>query len=91
MQTFIATCLGILTLTHLIVLAALVAALLQVRRTALAVETLARETEGHIAKLGAAADTITGVVCKFRSGWLHAFATGLRAVFESWRGPSNRD
>jgi hypothetical protein len=92
METFIAACLGLLTLIHLIALVMLIAVLLQLRRSALAVETLALDAQTQVAKLGTAADRVREFASGLRSGWLGAFLAGLGALFATRHTrPRDRD
>ncbi len=70
METFIAVCLALLVLELGILITVMAVALLQVKKTAQAVEVLTYRIDGQVASFGEAV----------RSGWLHLFGTVLNLV-----------
>jgi hypothetical protein len=67
MQIFIAACLAVLVAETSILVAVLIVALLQIRKTAQAVEVLTYRADQQVASFGDAV----------RSGWMHLFGTAL--------------
>jgi len=67
METFIAVCLGILVVETSILLVVLVLALLQIKKTAQAVEVLSYRVDAQVAAIGEG----------LRSGWMKMLSTVL--------------
>lgn len=84
MNTFIAVCVGILTLTHLVGLCLIIYTLVQVHRSAEAVEVLAYQTQDQVEKFGSAAERMRDLAITLNSGWVRGVALGLSALFAFW-------
>jgi len=81
---FIAVCLGIITIVLLAWVALAVVVLLQVRRTALAVEAAAYAAKDQIGRLREATDKVYGLAGLASSGWVKALALGVGAAAAYW-------
>jgi hypothetical protein len=83
----IAACLGAITVLLAVWLGFLLYVLIQLRRTALAVEALAYTVRHHVDRLQETAEIFRDYG---RSGWGQALAIGLGSAFAYWnrrRGP----
>ena len=69
-QTYVAVCLGILTLIHLAGLIFIIYTLLQMRRSAEAVEVLAYQAQDQVEKINEATSGINKFVGSVQSGWI---------------------
>lgn len=87
-NTFIAVCVGILTVLHIVLTAVVVVVLLQVRKAAVAVENLAVAAKGPVATLGSVADKIHDVV-SLMTGWYRAVWMGIMKAVELWARPKD--
>ncbi len=84
MDTFVATCIGVLTLTHLVGLVLLVATLIQVQRSAAAMESLAKRAQKNVERLEESAQRMRNFAETVGSGWMKAVMLGLGAIVEFW-------
>jgi hypothetical protein len=84
MTTFMAVCIGILTLTHLCGLVLLVATLIQLRRSAQAFEVLAYQAQDEMEKMSTATKRAADFAGLLSSGWLRAGMLGLGTLFALW-------
>lgn len=85
MMTFIATCVGIITVLLAVGLGLWVGTLLQIRRTAEALEVLAYEARGQLGRLRAAADGVGRIAGTMGSSWLlRAASAGLGVATAMW-------
>jgi hypothetical protein len=91
MNAFIAVCLAVLTLTHLTAFIILVVVLLQVRRSALAVEAAAGEAHDQLIRIGGATQKLCDFAGTVRSGWLRALTLGLGALSSFWPRGGDED
>ena len=83
-QTFIAVCLGVLTLAHVTGAVVLVAALLQVRRAAQAVEVAAYKAQDQVERIGEATSRVSSLAGTLGSGWVKAGTAALGMVLAVW-------
>jgi hypothetical protein len=86
MTTFIAVCIGILTLLQVIWTVAIVMAMLQVRKAAVAVENLAVAAKQPVDKLIYVADKIQDIA-SLMTGWYKALWLGIMKAVEMWAKP----
>lgn len=84
MMTFIAVCLGILTVVHLAVLCLLFVVLLNVRRASQAVETLAYRLHEKLSRVEGAAQKLGDFASWTRSGWSKFLAVALGTAAGAW-------
>ena len=83
-QTFIAVCLGILTLAHVAAAVVLVIALMQVRRAAEAVEVAAYQAQDQVARVGEATSRVSSLAGTLGSGWMKAATAALGMLLAVW-------
>ncbi|MFA5139421.1 MAG: hypothetical protein WC728_09330 [Elusimicrobiota bacterium] len=84
METLIAVCLVTLTLTHLAAFVFLAVALLQVKRSAEAVEILAYRAREQVETVGSATRRLHDFAGSLSSNWVRTLALGLSAAFGIW-------
>ena len=87
----IAVCLGILTLTHLVALILLLYTMVQVHRSARAVEVLAYEAHDQVERFNAASRKLRDFAGTVRSGWMRVLTLGLGAIVTLWPGSKKND
>ncbi len=78
-QTYFAICISILTLTHLAGLIFIIYTLLQMRRSAEAVEVLAYQAQDQVEKINEATSGINNFVGSVQSGWIKIMTVLLGA------------
>lgn len=78
-QTYYAICLGILTLIHLTGLVFIIFTLVQMRRSAEAVEVLAYQAQDQVEKINEATSGINNFVGSVQSGWIKIMTVLLGA------------
>jgi len=86
MTTFIAVCIGILTLLHIVWTVAIVMASVKVSRAAVAVEDLAVAAKQPVDKLICVASRIQDIA-SLMTGWYNTFWLGLIRAVEMWAKP----
>lgn len=84
MGTLIAICLVVLTLTHLAGLVLVIVALVQMKRSAEAVEVLAYQAQDQISKFGDTADRVRDFAGAMSSVWLKVLGAALTALGYAW-------
>ena len=84
MDTFIAVCLGLLTVAHIAGAVFLIVTLLQVRRAADAIEVAAYQAQDQVARVGEATRKVTGMADMLGSGWMKAGTAALGVIFAPW-------
>ncbi|MFH1726769.1 MAG: hypothetical protein ABII00_19340 [Elusimicrobiota bacterium] len=87
----IAVCLGILTLTHLVALVLLLYTMIQVHRSARAVEVLAYEAHDQVERFNTATKKLSDFAGTVRSGWMRVLTLGLGAVVALWPRAKKND
>ena len=83
-QTFIAVCLGVLTVAHVAAAVVLVVALLQVKRAAEAVEVAAYQAQDQVARIGEATNRVSSLAGTLGSGWVKAGTAALGMILAVW-------
>ena len=84
MLTFIAICVGVLTVVHLIALIIWAVTAVQMRRAAQAVEVLAYRAQDQLVRLGTTTESVRDFAASLRSVWLRAFTAALEAITAIW-------
>ena len=82
----VTVCLVLITVGIWLALAFLVAAALQLRRTALAVEVLSYRVSDSVERLRSATGLLDDFARNVQSGWLRALSLGLSAATTIWSG-----
>lgn len=91
MLTFIAVCLGLLTVAHVTAAVVLIVALLQVRRAAEAAEVVAYQAQDQVARIGEATRKVEGLAGALGSGWVKVGTGVLGVLFALWSARRSRD
>ncbi|MBI2362555.1 MAG: hypothetical protein HYV15_04150 [Elusimicrobia bacterium] len=84
MLTFIAVCLGLLTVAHIAAAVVLIVTLLQVRRAAEAAEVVAYQAQDQVGRFAEAARKVEGLAGTLGSGWVKAGTAALGVLIAFW-------
>lgn len=84
MDTLIAVSVAVLAATHLIAMIFFTVVLLQIRKSAQAVEVLAYKTQDQIEKLNATTEKVRDFAFSVQSGWLKVLTVGIGALVAVW-------
>ncbi|MEE8424234.1 MAG: hypothetical protein V3S11_00315 [Elusimicrobiota bacterium] len=84
MDTLIAYSVAVLATTHLLAMIFFVVVLLQIRKSAQAVEVLAYRTQEQIEKLNATTEKVRDFATSVQSGWLKILTVGVGALVAVW-------
>jgi hypothetical protein len=83
-QIYLAVCVGILTLTHVVGLVFWIATLVQLRRASESIEVLAYRAQDQVSKVGDATDKLRVFAGSLRSGWVQALAAAFGVATTVW-------
>lgn len=84
MDTLIAYSVAVLAATHLLTMIFFVVVLLQIRKSAQAVEVLAYRTQEQVEKLNATTEKVREFAASVQSGWLKVLTVGIGALVAVW-------
>lgn len=85
MESFIAVCLAILTLTHLTAFVLVGIAVWQIRRTAQAMEVLTYEAREEVVRLREATERVGHLAGSLDGRWVRRLTLGASAAAFLWR------
>ena len=91
MTIYLAICVGILTLTHLLGLIFIIYTLSQMRRSSEAIEVLAYQAQEQVEKLSEATNRVNEFAGSVRSGWIKVMTVGIGATVDFLSRMRQRD